>query len=889
MNPAAAGAEFAAMGQFAETVGNTVQGLAKQYQEIKGTEQYIKSLVESQKAMADLYDQTINSPEFIADPEAGKAKYQEAMGSLREQYRGQQVNGAFEARFQQTFENHALTHSLHIAHTTRQQTILNSLGTFGTAEQDMLNNALRSNSDLGIQQIRDDYDNMVDQYVSTGAIRADHAPKLKQAFGLKLNEGLFEKDMRDSGPDVAIGKLNSGGYTNLDETQRGRMLDKAEQRKDRLAAQAEADQRKYEAEQNRTARLLASKADDSIATMAEIGEEGPLDIEGRLRGLGTEQALDLADKYRDQKRVAMDTFKVVKGFDHMPLMDQADEVKRMFTVSPGESGAKERIHAGDMAERVVNERIKRFSADPVAYVQPMVEAIQMPGASQEERTAVSFSIQQEMAKGVPGFAPKIFGTDQAKNFGESWATMKPDERLGFTESLNGLGRYKGQAIAELGLGAGAQFAVAAHGADVKNIILARTLIQAADMKESDIPGTPAEKDAIKKSTNAALETNDVMKALITVGRYQPQNSSHLAFVSELQKGLVNTALASGDSKKAIEILNNTYDAVSQDNLAQIFYPKSSGLKPAQIESALDTIRKSKAAEWVKSGEPLLQGKILDERVRDLQQRGVWVNSPDGNGFVLLHPTTGLAVADSTGKPYKIDIDSLKKEYFEPRGKGYQMDLPVDDKRSMRRPISESMKLGALSARFESGDKGPAAVGYDEVGGTSYGRYQIASKTGTYDNFMGYLKDQAPDIHQRLSAAGQANTGGTSGSVPKEWQRIAKEQPDKFDQLQHDFMDKSHYTPAAEAVLKQTGYNVNDQPDAVKQVLWSTAAGHGPAGAAKIFGEAIAKVGTKDPVKLLQAIYDIRKTKYGSSTEAVRKSVQKRYDQESALAVANLMG
>ena len=50
-------------------------------------------------------------------------------------------------------------------------------------------------------------------------------------------------------------------------------------------------------------------------------------------------------------------------------------------------------------------------------------------------------------------------------------------------------------------------------------------------------------------------------------------------------------------------------------------------------------------------------------------------------------------------------------------------------------VVESLGLGSLSAKFESGTEGVAAIGYDRVGGTSYGKYQIASKPGTMDRFL----------------------------------------------------------------------------------------------------------------------------------------------------------
>ena len=52
--------------------------------------------------------------------------------------------------------------------------------------------------------------------------------------------------------------------------------------------------------------------------------------------------------------------------------------------------------------------------------------------------------------------------------------------------------------------------------------------------------------------------------------------------------------------------------------------------------------------------------------------------------------------------------------------------------------ADTTGIGKLAAQFESGSDGIAAVGYDKHGGTSYGKYQIASRVGSMDNFLSFL-------------------------------------------------------------------------------------------------------------------------------------------------------
>ena len=80
------------------------------------------------------------------------------------------------------------------------------------------------------------------------------------------------------------------------------------------------------------------------------------------------------------------------------------------------------------------------------------------------------------------------------------------------------------------------------------------------------------------------------------------------------------------------------------------------------------------------------------------------------------------------------------------------------KRSRKSAAAAETGMGRLSARFESGGDGIAAIGYDRTGGTSYGKYQIASRVGSMKSFLNFLDGEAPDIAQRLRKAGPADSG-----------------------------------------------------------------------------------------------------------------------------------
>lgn len=210
----------------------------------------------------------------------------------------------------------------------------------------------------------------------------------------------------------------------------------------------------------------------------------------------------------------------------------------------------------------------------------------------------------------------------------------------------------------------------------------------------------------------------------------------------------------------------------------------------------------------------------------------------------------------------------------------------------KRPVSATNSgQGELSAMFESGKKGVEAIGHDRTGGTSYGKYQIASRTGTMDRFLDYLDTERPDWAARLRTAGPANTGSTRGGMPEAWVAIAKEDPAAFEKVQHDFIKRDHYSPAREMILNQTGLDLDNAPPALQEVLWSTSVQHGATGAARIFNKAIdsflGRVQSPDFKTLIDKVYSSRENQFASSTSRVRQSVVNRLGKEKDLALAML--
>ncbi len=129
-----------------------------------------------------------------------------------------------------------------------------------------------------------------------------------------------------------------------------------------------------------------------------------------------------------------------------------------------------------------------------------------------------------------------------------------------------------------------------------------------------------------------------------------------------------------------------------------------------------------------------------------------------------------------------------------------------------------IELGRLSAKYESGNRGPDMVstGKGDPGGVSYGTYQLASALGNADRFV---QKYYPNEFQGLK-------GGTP-EFSKVWKETVAKDPPAFHRNEHAFIKQTHYDPQVALIARETGVDANQRSPAFRDVVWSCAVHHGP--------------------------------------------------------------
>lgn len=205
----------------------------------------------------------------------------------------------------------------------------------------------------------------------------------------------------------------------------------------------------------------------------------------------------------------------------------------------------------------------------------------------------------------------------------------------------------------------------------------------------------------------------------------------------------------------------------------------------------------------------------------------------------------------------------------------------------------AIDIGDIVKKYESGSKGIHTIGYDGTGGTSYGTYQLSTthvegkgknkvikEGGSYHVWLADLEEKGgiyADIAKQLKSAGPLNTGSRKGAAVDVYKRLVVQHPEIFARTQHESMLKHNYMPAYKGIKNSSLKNWIDNDRGLQEMLWSTAVQHGGGGAAGIFNKVFREGMTRND--FIEAIYDDRGTRFGSSTKDVRKSVLERFKNE----------
>ncbi len=170
----------------------------------------------------------------------------------------------------------------------------------------------------------------------------------------------------------------------------------------------------------------------------------------------------------------------------------------------------------------------------------------------------------------------------------------------------------------------------------------------------------------------------------------------------------------------------------------------------------------------------------------------------------------------------------------------------------------------LTKKYESnGDPACVSDGEGDLGGISYGMYQLSSKAGSVDAFLDFVidyEDEKLSNYGRVLREREIN----SEDFINEWKLIGEVDADGFSELQDAFAVDTYYDMAS-LMLAKEGYHVDEHSKAIQSVLMSRAVQYGAENAVELFEDACDRLGYANLTyvdnisfdrQMIQSVYDL---------------------------------
>jgi LysM repeat protein len=149
--------------------------------------------------------------------------------------------------------------------------------------------------------------------------------------------------------------------------------------------------------------------------------------------------------------------------------------------------------------------------------------------------------------------------------------------------------------------------------------------------------------------------------------------------------------------------------------------------------------------------------------------------------------------------------------------------PAPTPKPTPQPAPAGRMLGKLSEKFETGGRGASTVsgGQGDPGGVSYGSYQMTSRPapGTAGRFVSQSDFPFRDRFRNLAPG--------SKEFSSAWKKLAAEQPEAFQAVQHEYIKRTHFDPLVAKIMAAHNLDVTQRSHTLQDVIWSTAVQHGP--------------------------------------------------------------
>lgn len=382
------------------------------------------------------------------------------------------------------------------------------------------------------------------------------------------------------------------------------------------------------------------------------------DIAGGLRALGSDKAGEVQRRV-DFWKGSEQTRQWAMQASLPQLAEQIRAVDKQVAPETAKSlpvEELERLHAQrEVLVSMAQERANAIKADPAQA------ADSDPGAGITEGLAPGDKARSRLAwqekQGVGELAQRATTKAEAEKIKSQWDKAPAEQKASLLGELVKIyGENAPRVVGEIGIGPLEQDVATAVMADGTRTNAATETFRILALNPKEVPGF---EEARNDEVQAALDGSEVYQAYRKHAQTTLDPAS-LAVVNDMTS-LAKKAKKLGKSDSEIaSMLDMGRESYLGDGAAVVI---PAGMTEVQVEAGLKWAIEGPLKQFLQEGRPDLKGGAAGysagEELSRLKAAGVWVASPDGNGFIMMDSVTKKPVTNSRGQIFIVSREQIQ--------------------------------------------------------------------------------------------------------------------------------------------------------------------------------------------------------------------------------------
>ena len=161
---------------------------------------------------------------------------------------------------------------------------------------------------------------------------------------------------------------------------------------------------------------------------------------------------------------------------------------------------------------------------------------------------------------------------------------------------------------------------------------------------------------------------------------------------------------------------------------------------------------------------------------------------------------------------------------------------------LQKSVSESdtgsiKRIALLARKYESnGDPACVSSGEGDIGGISYGLYQLSSAVGSVKEFVAWLSEYPKPEYANYGKLLSMNEVNSKAFIT-DWKNIGYIDSGGFGMLQDEYIKEMYYEKASKLLCREN-FCADKHTDAMRAVILSRAVQNGPSGCVNVMKNAL---------------------------------------------------